>query len=325
MSPQKKVSLFLFLTFALSLSSYIPIIRAGTGNVQGGLFVLTMMWSPAIAAILTQLIATRSIRGLGWRFGSVRWLAVAYILPIAYALPVYAFSWLTGLGSLLNPYSFSPLTRQYSSPNLITAIIVFALIKATKGVAETLVYSLGEEIGWRGLLVPELAKMTNFTKTALVSGVVWAAWHMPVIFLADYNSGGTPNWFAAAMFAVLIIAISFPFAWLRLKSGSLWTAVLLHTTHNIFIQGFFDRLTGDNGITPYITGEFGVGLAITSLVVAYVFWRTRRDESLQLQPAHMLEHDDSHQNQQPQRIVQVAGLGITKIIKYDEGNKRKND
>jgi membrane protease YdiL (CAAX protease family) len=286
MSPQKKVSLFLFLTLVLSSLSYVPIIRAGTGNVQGGIFVLTMMWSPGLAAILTQLIVTSSLRGLGWRLGSARWLGIAYILPIVSALPVYAFTWLTGLGSLLNPYQFSPLTRQYSSPDLTTAIIVFALIKATKGVAETLIFSLGEEIGWRGLLVPELARMTSFTKTALLSGIIWAAWHMPVIFLADYNSGGTPDWYAAAMFAVMIIAISFPFAWLRLKSGSLWTAVLLHTTHNIFIQGVFDRLTSATGITPYLTGEFGVGLAITTVVVAYVFWRMQREKPVQTQPIH---------------------------------------
>ena len=97
MPPQKKVGWFLFLTLVLSSISYIPIIRAGTGNVQGGLFVLTMMWSPAISAILTQLIATRSLRDLGWGLGSARWLAIAYILPIAYTLPVYAFTWLTGL------------------------------------------------------------------------------------------------------------------------------------------------------------------------------------------------------------------------------------
>jgi uncharacterized protein len=286
MSPKRKVSLFLFLTLVFSSLSYVPIIRAGTANVQGGLFVLTMMWSPGLAAILTQLIASRSLHGLGWRFGPARWLVIAYVLPIVYALPVYAFTWLTGLGNLLNPYQFSPLTRQYSSPDLTTAIIVFALIKATKGVAETLIFSLGEEIGWRGLLVPELAKMTSFTKTALLSGIIWAAWHMPVIFLANYNSGGTPDLYAAAMFAMMIIAISFPFAWLRLKSGSLWTAVLLHTTHNIFIQGVFDRLTDDAAITPYITGEFGVGLAITSVVVAYVFWRMQRDKSLQTQLVH---------------------------------------
>ena len=161
---------------------------------------------------------------------------------------------------------------------------VFVLIKATKGVAGTLVFSLGEEIGWRGLFVPELAKVTSFTKTALISGIVWAAWHMPGIFLADLNSGSTPNVYVAALFAVIIIASSFFYAWLRLKSGSLWTAVLLHTTHNIFIQGVFDRLTGNTGITPYITGEFGVGLALTSLVVAYFFWRIQQNKSLQTQP-----------------------------------------
>ena len=57
----------------------------------------------------------------------------------------------------------------------------------------------------------------------------------------------------------------------------------MHTTHNIFIQGVFDRLTGNIGITPYITGEFGVGLALTSLVVAYVFWRMQRSKTLQKQ------------------------------------------
>ena len=175
------------------------------------------------------------------------------------------------------------MTRQYASPDVGTALTVFVLIKATKGAAETLIFSLGEEIGWRGLLVPELARMTSFTKTALVSGIVWAAWHMPVIFLADYNSAGTPDLYGAAMFAVMIIAISFPFAWLRLKSGSLWTAVMLHTTHNIFIQGVFERLTGSTGITPYITGEFGVGLALTSVLIAYVFWRVQRDKFLRTQ------------------------------------------
>jgi hypothetical protein len=45
-----------------------------------------MMWSPGLAAILTQLIATRSLRGLGWRLGPVRWLVIAYILPLATAV-----------------------------------------------------------------------------------------------------------------------------------------------------------------------------------------------------------------------------------------------
>jgi membrane protease YdiL (CAAX protease family) len=263
--------------------SYIPIIRAGTLNVNGGLYVLTIMWSPGLAAILTQLISAHTLRGLGWRVGPARWLGIAYILPIVYALPVYIFTWLTGLGVFPNPGRIASLAEKYSSPNVITTVAIFLLIRLTVDMVGPLILALGEEIGWRGLLVPELAKMTSFTKTALISGIVWAAWHMPAIFLADYNSGGTPDWYAAIMFALMIIATSFAYAWLRLKSSSLWPAVLLHASHNQFIQGIFDKLTGNTSATPYIIGEFGVGLALTSIVVAYIFWRMQRDKFLKTQ------------------------------------------
>ena len=284
MSPQRKVILFLILTVFFSVLSYFPMLRAGTIGVQGGLFVLTLMWSPGFAALLTQLITTRSLRGLGWRLGSARWLGIAWILPVLYALPVYAFTWLTGLGIFPNPSRIARLAEEYSSTSTATTVTIFVLFSLTLDMLGPLLSALGEEIGWRGLLVPELAKTTDFTKTALISGVIWAAWHMPGIFLADLNDTGIPNVYAAAMFAVLIIALSFPFAWLRLKSGSLWPAVLLHAFHNQLIQGMLDKLTGKTPITPYITGEFGVGMALTGLVVTYVFWRMHQNKSLQIQP-----------------------------------------
>jgi membrane protease YdiL (CAAX protease family) len=283
MSPQKKVTLFLILTVCFSALSYFPMLRAGTIGVQGGLFVLTLMWSPGLAALLTQLIATRSLRGLGWRFGSARWLGIAWILPVLYSLPVYAFTWLTGLGVFPNPYRIAHLAEEYSSTSTATTVAIFVLFSLTLDMVFPLLTALGEEIGWRGLFVPELAKTTSFTKTALISGGVWAAWHMPGIFLADLNDTGIPNLYAATMFAVLVIAISFPFAWLTLKSGSLWPAVLLHAFHNQLVQGMLDKLTGKTAITPYITGEFGVGLALTGLIVAYVFWRRRQEVSQQTQ------------------------------------------
>jgi len=283
MSPQRKVILFLILTVLFSTLSYFPMLRAGTVSVQGGLFILTLMWSPGLAALLTQLIATRSLRGMGWRLGSPRWLGIAYILPVLYALPVYAFTWLTGLGIFPNPSRIARLAEEYSSTSTSTTMAIFVLFSLTLDMVGPLISALGEEIGWRGLFMPELAKMTSFTKTALISGVVWAAWHMPGIFLADLNGTGIPNLYAAAMFAVLVIAISFPFAWLTLKSGSLWPAVLLHAFHNQLVQGMLDKLTGNTAITPYITGEFGVGMALTGLVVSYVFWRRRQDATQQIQ------------------------------------------
>jgi membrane protease YdiL (CAAX protease family) len=79
---------------------------------------------------------------------------------------------------------------------------------------------------------------------ALISGVIWSVWHYPILFFADYNAS-TPAWYGAACFTVMVVGLSFAFAWMRLKSGSLWTAVLLHASHNLFIQRVFDPLTTD--------------------------------------------------------------------------------
>ena len=125
MSPKKKVALFLILTFSFSILSLLPVIITRTGTIVN---TITLMWSPGLAAILTQLIATRSLRGLGWRLGSARSLGIAFVLPVVFALPVYAITWLTGLGGFLNPYEFHAPTRQYASPDLATAVAVFLLI-----------------------------------------------------------------------------------------------------------------------------------------------------------------------------------------------------
>ena len=84
-------------------------------------------------------------------------------------------------------------------------------------------------------------RYTSFTKTALISGAAWSVYHYPLIVFADYNSG-TPTWFALLAFTWMVVASSFVYAWLRLKSGSLWTAVILHASHNLYIQDIFDPL-----------------------------------------------------------------------------------
>jgi len=65
--------------------------------------------------------------------------------------------------------------------------------------------ALGEEIGWRGFLVPELFKTMGFTSAALFSGVVWACWHYPLVIWGDC-SGGTPVWYGLTYFTVLVYA-----------------------------------------------------------------------------------------------------------------------
>ncbi|HEX6051594.1 MAG TPA: CPBP family intramembrane glutamic endopeptidase, partial [Gemmatimonadaceae bacterium] len=95
-----------------------------------------------------------------------------------------------------------------------------------------------------------------------------------LIVFADYNAG-TPAWYSLLWFVVMVIGISFPFAWLRLRSGSLWPAAVLHATHNLFIQAFFDRVTVDTGRTLWLTTEFGAVLALAAVATALIVWRAR--------------------------------------------------
>ena len=275
-----KIITFLVLTFALSSVFYLLIVAAGSTKAAGGLYELGLMWCPAVAALVTQFAFQRNLRGLGWRPLQRRFLALAYFLPVLYGLVTYVAIWLTGLGEFspqqLAATAGSQIGYRPTSPELFA--LIYILIAATVLMLLSIMSALGEEIGWRGLLVPELFKTTTFTRTALLSGLIWVIWHLPLILFGDYNNGA-PAWFAVACFAVMTLAFSFAFAWLRLKSGSVWVAVLLHASHNVWIKNVFTPLTTNTGITAYVIDEFGIALAITLVLIGLYFWRRQGELS----------------------------------------------
>jgi len=116
----------------------------------------------------------------------------------------------------------------------------------------------------------------GFTGTALLTGIVWSLWHYPILIFADCNSG-TATWYALGCFTVMVIAISFVFAWLRLKSGSLWSGALLHASHNLYVQTIFTPLTRNTGKTAWYIDEFGAVLPLVAVVFAICFWRRRSE------------------------------------------------
>lgn len=277
--PIKKIITFLAITLVLSAFYDYLILTSGSMMTLGGLYVLGLMWAPGLAGIITQLIYERSLRGMGWKPGKFKYLAAAWMLPLVYCVVVYGITWLTGLGGFPDPELMSLINQRWGSLTGSPAlqIVLTMAMSAFFGMFGGLLSGLGEEIGWRGLFVPELAKVTTFTRASLISGAVWALWHMPLLLFSDYNLPGAPTWYAGMMFTVMVIGISFAFAWLRLKSGSLWTAAMLHAMHNVFVQSIFTPFTVQNEITPYIIDEFGIGLALAGIVVALFFW-SRRNE-----------------------------------------------
>lgn len=272
------LSVYLFLTFVLSSFFYFLILKSGHVGAGRGAYVTGVMWCPGVAALLTCRYLGRDAGSLGWAWGKGRYQAMSYVIPLLYAAVTYGIVWLTGLGGFYNKEFVTQTMTSFGLGSLPSwaVILLYLFFVGTTGMVRSCSTALGEEIGWRGFLVPELARHTSFTVTALVSGCIWALWHYPVLIFADYNAG-TPIWYGLTCFTVMVIGISFVFTWMRLKSGSLWTGVLLHGSHNVFIQAFFTPLTTNTGRTSYIIDEFGIGLAIMAVLFGAYFW-TRRDE-----------------------------------------------
>lgn len=106
----------------------------------------------------------------------------------------------------------------------------------------------------------------------MISGLIWTAWHVPLIIWSDYNSGA-PAWYSIACFTTMIISASFVFVWIRIKSGSLWPAILLHASHNAIIR-YLDPLTIERGWTRYFVGEFGCAMLPFVVFCAWMAWKS---------------------------------------------------
>lgn len=86
-----------------------------------------------------------------------------------------------------------------------------------------------------------------------------------------------PRWYSFACFVILNVGGATIADWFRLRPGSLWTGVLIHNAHNIFVQQIFTPLTVNTGKTQYFIDEFGIVLPLVMLAFAIYFW-TRRKE-----------------------------------------------
>lgn len=267
---------FLFITFTLSSIFYFQIIHTGKLGSGFGLYVTGLMWCPGLSAIITSLILGRKISELGWQLGKTKYQIRSYLIPLLYSFIAYIIIWSFGWGGFYNHEFLSQISTSFGWSKLPSGLVMalYFIFMGILGMVGNTATAMGEEIGWRGFLVPELSKSVNYTTTSLITGCIWAVWHFPILIFADYNSG-TPLWYGLICFSVLVISISFVLTWFRLKSNSLWTGVIFHASHNLFIQSIFSPLTKDTGNTKYFIDEFGVVLPIVCFCFAIYFWRKR--------------------------------------------------
>ncbi len=181
--PKIMVLTFVFLTFAFSsifwyLTSQTPLVASNATMLT--VYAVGAMWGPALAAVVTRLIFQHNFKGFGVRMGKPAWFAVGIFLPIASGLLMFGSAWLSGIA----PFNTEKIAIIFSVtfiPAFLCAIVFNCFAAA------------GEEFGWRGFLVPELARCYSFTQLALISGAIWTVWHFPMMFFGGYH-GASSIW-----------------------------------------------------------------------------------------------------------------------------------
>ena len=253
----KKSISFLVVVSILSAVVYALIFNYAKTRLSLFLGIFILMWCPAFSGFITQFIYERNLRGFGWGLASLYWYLLSYFLPAVSGVLAYGFIWITGLGQINASYQF----------NFFNFVIF--------GIIMHIAFAAGEEIGWRGFLVPNLFRAMGFTKTCFLSGIIWSVWHFPLVISGKYLSN-IPVAVSLVQLTVILLAMTFIINWIRLKSGSVWPAVLLHASHNLYMQNLFDPLTTlTNTFSQYFSGENGFALIAVYGLAGFIFWKKR--------------------------------------------------
>jgi uncharacterized protein len=125
----------------------------------------------------------------------------------------------------------------------------------------------GEETGWRFALMGLLLSQMRLLPTVIITGGIWALWHMPAFFMF----GQAVLWYPLIP---ICLAYSVIYGWLYQATGSLFIVVLAHgaanATYHTFEQHFTELSSRWDAIEPLGDWAFaGVSVIVAMLVITF--------------------------------------------------------
>ena len=192
-------------------------------------------------------------RTLGLHRLGLRFWWIAFFGSLAITVVAYAVVWLTPLASVTVP-------PQGVLPVVGSFLLQVPILATT--------FLLCEEIGFRGYLLPKLLPLGR-KRALLLSGLVFATWHMPLALLTPLLPIGNPV-IGLPLFYAAVVAGSFFYGYLRLASGSIWPASIAHATHNS-VSGMITIFTVTSTpllVNGYLVGEFGIMITAAAAIAA---------------------------------------------------------
>ncbi|WP_347123059.1 type II CAAX endopeptidase family protein [Microbacterium sp. SY138] len=243
--PWTAVIVFVAVSFVLSWLVALPLwLGDGLAEPSSVFLLPVMMFTPAVAALIVTFAMRVPAPGQRARFlglwplrpaKRVIWLMVAgwLVPPLLVGLGVLLSA---ALGFVQLDLTFSALAAELEkavpagTPLPPVQVVVFAqLAMIPIGALFNSLFAFGEELGWRGWLLPALRPLGTWP-APILSGVIWGVWHSPIILLG-YNFGRTD--ITGILFMIGgCVAWGVLLGWLRLRSASVWPAVIAHGSLN---------------------------------------------------------------------------------------------
>ncbi len=246
---------YLFFAFApLWIAAFWYFGSGHTYEENGTQTLLTFaMLTPTVAVFVTGFLCREKIPfvgenslqlGISLKDKKWIWMLVAICLPLIY----------NDLGGWLflaiKPECFDT-TLFETETGLDTSLMAIMPMYSIVSAVLFSVGGLGEEIGWRGFMMPRLEKKMGIGPAVIVGGIIWGVWHYPVNYYG-HNFGtdywGEP-WLGFLIFTLFTIAGNAMFTLGVKKTGSVWTAAFMHAVNNgafgvsaMFLNG--ENLTG---------------------------------------------------------------------------------
>lgn len=216
-----RLKIFLAVSFAVTWTCWgilVPLARARTTVYGHWPFMLLYMLGglgPTIAAYVA-VLATPSRSPLR-EFHSrlFRWRASGWWYVIAVALPAALAIASVGIAVLVD----SNFSKGLSVRPLYMFVPLFLVMIAGGGL---------EELGWRGVAQPEMERGLGRPASAVLVGLIWSLWHLPLFFLPGVGQYGT-NF---PVFAIGLVGGALILAWFYGRTESILLCILFHASWN---------------------------------------------------------------------------------------------
>ncbi|HJT97550.1 MAG TPA: CPBP family intramembrane glutamic endopeptidase [Rhodanobacteraceae bacterium] len=247
----------------LSRSGALPFSMESAGfaraSVAGSAIWLVFRdFGPAIAGVIALAICGGRAALAGLARSLVRWRVPGWLYLAAW------FGLVLNAGYVVAGYAAGSLAFDPSAFAPVRFVLLFFVMAAIDG-------PLGEEIGWRGVLLPALLQRFSPLAAALAVGVVWYAWHVP-LYAADDK---LPGFGDHVLFLYSCLALSVIFTAFFLKSGaSTFLMIYLHDATNYAMFLRF-KLFAKTAASPLPTAVYAVLLLIVAVIAGFSLARQR--------------------------------------------------